>query len=158
MVGPWISFLPSLEEVVELSDLEFIRDKALAGDWVTVTGTIDAVTNEIAYTPATGKTFFLVEAKVILDDNPTGDSKVVAALKVDGVIKDTTTIGVEGNITNVGTTNGGFGYGFGFPGDGKFIAKGLMLVGNSSKKITIENIVDAASGVTASLSGWIQDT
>lgn len=154
-----------------ISDLEFIRKKILSGDWITVTGAIDAITNEIAYTPATGKTFFLYQASISMKTNPTASSttssngtvvsndQIVAALKVNTVVKDTVKIGMatQASARDYSTSAGaGDGSGFGVSSKSYFTWHG-SLVGDGAKKVTIENILDDGSAI-ATLEGWIENT
>lgn len=155
-----------------LSDLEFIRSKVLSGDWITVQGAINASGNEIAYTPATGKTFFLFEAKIVIttqtglpsisggstSQNVQTDDMVSAALKVDTVTKDKVNVGMRAGASSGSASSGYGGAGSAYAyTDGHFNCLGLSLVGNSSKKVTIENIGDLGSA-DAYLSGWIENT
>ncbi len=152
----------------KLSDLEFVRTKALSGNWITVQGAINTLASEIAYIPASGKTFFLHSAKIIINTHSNANVRttvgtsntnntVKAALKVDSVIKDTTMIGsATGSFYLTGSSGGG-GSGYGLHGDGRFNCIGLNLVGNGVKKVTIENILDNGS-VDAFMAGWIEDT
>ena len=154
---------------LKLGDIEFIRQKELDGDWITVTGAIDAITNEIAYTPASGKTFFLFSAKIIntghsnppsmasTTGNAITNNRVQAVLKVDTVVKDTANVGFVYNATSSTTSNGrGAGTGSGeYKCD--FDVIGLSLVGNAVKKVTVENTLDNGSAI-ATMIGWIEDT
>ena len=153
-----------------LSDLEFIRQKILDEDWIIVTGAIDAITNEIAYTPASGKTFFLYSAKIVSTghSNPPAmatdpgnvitNNRVQAELKVNTVKKDTANVGFVYNATNVSLGNIGRGAGTG-SGAYKcaFDCLGLSLVGDATKKVTIENTLDNGTAI-ATLTGWIENT
>ncbi len=153
----------------EMGDIEFIRDKSLAGDWISVTGAIDAINDTIEYVPASGKTFFLYEAKIVIGSfkQATGggiatvsNSAVRADLLIDTVVKDKTMIGVSSENDPYGSGGIGgkaSGAGFGNFGNGKFIAQGLFLVGNASKKVEIKNTQDNGDAV-ATLSGWIETT
>ncbi len=148
-----------------MSDLSFIREKILSGDWIIVTGPINTATSEIVYQPATGKTFFLYSAKVVITGhiNPTTNglsrNAVEADLKVDNVVKDTTNVGMiyDGSTSNPGSNFTGMPGGAGDMGDGIFSALGNSLVGDSSKEVSIENIVDNGTA-EATLTGWIEDT
>ena len=148
------------------NDLEFIRDKVKSGDWITVQGAIDAVNDTIEYQPATGKTFYLYSAKIVLNVIPTmsvtynaNNVKMIkAALKIDTVVEDTTIIGVRSAGGAISATSGALAAaGFGTPGDGRFDVSGLSLEGNSSKVVEIENVEDGGSA-DALLMGWIEDT
>lgn len=151
---PWLAFIPV--GGADLSTEEFVRDKILAGDWWEISGSIPAVTNEIVFIPASGKTAFPWSGKIVVNDN-TNTSHVIADLKVNGVTKSKTHVGVEERFQQGGTTNGFGGRGYGNYGDGKFAALGKSLVGDGIKDITIENVVDNGS-VFAEMQGWIQNT
>lgn len=157
-----------------ISDLEFIRKKMLAGDWITVTGNINALNNEIAYTPATGKTFFVHSAKIVISthtnapsltsstpQNSNNSDRVKAELQVDGVVKDTTNIGIvlgiDSQFNGAGGAMHAAGAGAGTIGDGRFNCIGLFLAGNSIKKVRIINTLAAGSAI-ATLVGWIENT
>ena len=117
-----------------------------------------------------GKTAFLLEAKIIINDHPSALSRssggsalqkdiVSAALKIDGVEKDKTTIG-ESTAAGASSSNqvgGGAGSGYGNLGDGRFNVKTLFLVGDGIKKIEIENILDDGNAF-ATMSGYLVDT
>ena len=149
--------------------LQFIQDRLKASEWFQVSGAINAVTNTIEFVPANGKTAVLFEAKIVISTNPTAaasfnpvetvtvNDQIVADLKIDGVVKDKASIGVSSQAkTTTGTANG-TGTGFGMKGDGKFTALGITLVGNGTKKITIENVLDDGSAF-ATMSGWLYTT
>ena len=154
----------------DMGDLEFIQTKVLAGDYFQVSGDINALTNTIEFIVPNLKTAFLIEAKIIISDHPNAASRgsggttnqkdmVSAALKIEGVTKDETTIG-ESTAAAVSSTNqdgGGAGSGYGNMGDGKFNVLGLSLVGDNIKKIEIENILDDGSAF-ATMSGYLIDT
>ena len=155
---------------VDVGDLEFIQDKVLAGNYFQVSGDINTLSSIIDFTVPNLKTAFLIEAKIIISDHPNAASRggggttnqkdmVSAALKIDGTIKDETTIGeataAAGSSTN--QNGGGSGSGYGNLGDGKFNVKTLSLVGDNNKKIVIENILDSGSAF-ATMSGYLIDT
>ena len=147
----------------EMGDLEFIQGKVLASDYFQVTGAINAITDTIEYVPATGKTAFLIEAKIVITThggstitaNEYSPFQVKADLKIDSTTVDTTNIGgatMGGPLTSASGSPSGAG--FGAIGDGRFNVLGLSLVGNSSKKIEIENTLDNGSA-TATMSGYL---
>ncbi len=169
MIGPWILFAP--ESAADLGDLQFIQDRVNAGEWLEAHGAINAVANEISIIPASGKTFYAFKGKIIISTHVIAplmlsgsflqntSDRVKAAYKVNGVIKDTTNIGIfqswSGSTANQTDSSGG--YGNGDLGDGKFDVLGLFLVGDGVKDVTIENILDAGSA-DATMSGWIKTT
>lgn len=147
----------------EMGDLEYIETKVLAGDYFQVTGAINAITDTIEYVPATGKTAFLIEAKIVitahttlsLSVNSNVKDMVQATLKIDSVTKDTTNIGIQADGSALTSASGTpAGAGVGTIGDGRFNVLGLSLVGNSSKKIEIENTLDDGSAI-ATMSGYL---
>jgi len=145
--------------------------KAFDGKAVTVTGAIDAVNDTIEYVPANGKTFYFHSAKIVISTHATPPAitssatqntvvkdMVKAALKIDSTTVDTTNIGTAANATTEGSADlKSAGSGVGTVGDGHFDVKGRTLEGNGTKKIEIENTLDAGSAV-ATLVGWIEDT
>ena len=169
MVLPWIFYIEELDDE-DMGDLEYIESKVLVGDYFQVSGDIDALSDTISYTPATGKTAFLIEAKIIITDHPAPSAAsstvgftqldiVSAALKINSITVDETTIG-EATRSIVSDTNqhgGGSGSGYGNMGDGKFNVKGLSLVGDGITSIEIENILDDGSAF-ATMSGYLVDT
>lgn len=150
-----------------MGDIEFIRQKTLDSNWITVTGAIDAVTNEITYTPASGKTFFLYEAKITMNKNniavgsfnatQTITDQTTAELKIDNVTVDTGHIGLSEKVSSSAPSNAGGGGGFGLNSESRFLCQGQYLVGDAAKNISIENVDDDGS-CTATMTGWIEDT
>ena len=152
-----------------LDGLQFIRQKTLDGDWIHLTGAIDALNDDLVYAPANGKTFFLYSAKIVITNQPgsasaagfSGSSHaaiVKAVLKIDTVVEDTTQIGTQGGAAgtnNSAATNSASAWGT--VGDGRFDVTGLSLVGNGIKEVAIENVLDAGDA-NATLTGWIEDT
>jgi hypothetical protein len=150
-----------------LSDIEFVRQKALDGDWITVTGAINALNDTIEYQPATGKTFFLYSAKIVMNANlaavasfnatQTATDLTTAELKIDTVTVDTAHIGFSEKVSSSSPGGAGGGGGYGVNSESHFDCLGQSLVGDSSKVVEIENVLDSGSA-TATLSGWIEDT
>ena len=158
MVFPPVHPFSGLEGVIDLSDLEFIRDRIKAGDWWEVSGNIDAVGNKIAFIPASGKTAFMYKGKITMRINlvvPSSSARdeIIADLKINGVTKDKAAIGQQ--IVGQGANNKVGGAGSTIAG--RFNALGLSLVGDGVKEIAIENTEDAGSAF-ATMSGWIEDT
>ena len=147
------------------SELEFIRDKILAGDWFEVSGDINAVNDTIEFIPPSGKTAFLFKAKIVITthtnySNAAGaliNDRVRADLLINAVVKDKTNIGMTGITTSSGGGLPSGGLGSGSIGDGKFNALGLSLVGDGALKIEIKNSLDNGSAF-ATMSGWLEDT
>jgi len=156
----------SLEgEVLDMGDLEYIQDKVIAGDYFQVSGDINALNDTIEFIPASGKTAFLIEAKITITvaTAPAGGATtttamVKAALKIDSVVKDNAITGFSSAGAGIfsGSGVGGAGSGYSFT-DGRFNVLGLSLVGDSAKKIEIENILDSSSAF-ATMSGYLVDT
>ncbi len=154
----------------DMGDLEFIQKKVIAGDYFQVSGDINALGNTIEFIVPDTRTAFIIKAKIVISNHPNAASRtsggtstqkdiVTADLKIDGTIKDKTTIG---DVTAAGsaTSNqvgGGGGSGYGNLGDGKFDVLGLSLVGDGIKKIEIENILDDGSAF-ATMSGYLVNT
>lgn len=152
------------------TDIAFIRDRVNEGNWIEVTGAINAVTNTISFVPASGKTFYFHRAKIVISGstNPatvTGGlnttnsviNRVQAEIKVDGVTKDFTNLGMNSFARSAGGASNSHTSAYGDTGDGRFDVEGLFLVGDGIKTVVIENTVDAGSA-TATFSGWIEDT
>ncbi len=142
----------SVPSGVDMGDIEYIEGKVIAGDYFQVSGDIDAINDTIEFVPATGKTAFLIRAKII--PNNTGlNNRITAALKIDTVTKDEAEI-FRSQFRQAGGTNlGGSGYGMA-ENAGKFDVLGISLVGDSAKKIEIENIADGG-GAFATMSGYV---
>lgn len=148
----------------DMGDLEFIQGKVLAGDYFQVSGNINSSGNTIEYTVSNGRTAFLIEAKITMSTNPdasfhlndgttTTKDQIVAELKIDGATKSKGKIGMATAASGF-SFDGGNGSGFGVNSESKFNVLGLSLVGNGSKKITIENVLDSGSGF-AEMSGYL---
>ena len=56
---------------VDVGDLEFIQDKVLAGDYFQVSGNINTLNSTVFFEVPSGKTAFLIEAKLSMSTNPT---------------------------------------------------------------------------------------
>ena len=116
-----------------LGDLEFLRDKELAGDLLSDSGITSSAGVTIAsITPASGKTLFLVSAT---GSSGAGSSQRI--LRVDGVTIEEPLTDLAGGTTNFG-------------------ALVLSLVGDGVKIMDVFNI-SAVQGV-GFIEGWIQNT
>lgn len=155
-----------------LSEIEFIRDQVIAGNWFEISGPIDALGDKIVFIPVSGKTAFLYEGKIVITghavpsigteafaDLRTNDA-VEADIIIDAVVKDTTNIGMASRSL----TSGGFASAekvptnaYGNIGDGRFNVKGLSLVGDGVKEIAIQNVLSDGTA-NATMSGFIQNT
>jgi len=150
--------------VEDMGDLEFIQEKVIAGNYFQVSGDINTLASTISFTPASGKTAFLIEAKITMTTNPsasstTGDGtstsidQVVAELKISGTTKSKAKIGIASQASGF-SLDGGNGSGFGVNSESNFNVKGLSLVGTGSASITIENVLDSGSAF-AEMSGYL---
>jgi len=140
---------------VDVGDLEFIEGKVLAGDYFQVSGDINSIGNTIEFVPASGKTAFMIEAKITMNSNNTAAAQInqiVANLKLDGAIVSKAKIGMAAN-TFAGVREIG-GAGIGIAQESFFNVLGKSLVGDGIKKIEIENVVDSGSGF-AEMSGYV---
>lgn len=149
----------SLEgEVLDMGDLEYIQGFVISGNYFQVSGNIDALAATIEYVPASGKTAFLIEAKITMNANPgatAGINQIVADLKIDTVTVSKAKIGTAA-ATFAGVREiGGAGFS---PGNESFFSTlGKSLVGDGVKKIEIENVLDSGGGF-AEMSGYLVDT
>ena len=150
----------------DVGDLEFIQEKVIAGDYFQVTGAINALNDTIEFIVPFGRTAFLIEAKIVitthttiaLGQNTTTKQEVAAVLKIDDTPKDTTNIGTSAHSQVVSNISGDQqstpAAAYGNIGNGKFNVLGLSLLGDGSKKIEIENILDDGFA-TATMSGYL---
>jgi len=157
MVGPWITFV-SLG-AVDLGDLEFLRDKELAGDLIHLlssefTGNADQIT----FIPASGKTFFHVRSKLYpvvntiagsLGAGATVNRRADVELTFDTVLKDVLTFDME----SVSGANGGSAASAGQPETNIFES----MVGNGVKAIKLTSTNNSGT-YRVSMLGWIQNT
>jgi len=140
-----------------LADLEFLRQKELDGDLITVTGTFSGTGVAVTFEPATGKTFFLIAARVTRVSGADFGGSVQwncrAEVRSDAVILDR--MGWSGSTEE----GAGEGPGVGWGGDSHSQVAGKSLVGNSVKDFDI-NIGTLSTGQVglAALYGWIEDT
>lgn len=161
-------------EGVDVGDLEFIEGKVVAGDYFQVSDDINAITNTIEFIVPSGRTAFLIEAKIVITGHTTPAANsgsvglnadnivknaVQAVLKIDTNVKDTVNAGQGSRAHHVnfsGTSGGSQGNGILY-GDGIFNVLGLSLVGDGIKKIEIENTLDDGTAF-ATMSGYLIDT
>lgn len=149
-----------------MGDLEFIQEKVLAGDYFQVSGNINSIGNIIEFIVPNGKIAFLIEAKLVMSSiinlplpnisnlDITVKNEVVAELKIDGVTKDTTHVGINSRAATFNGAESSSNNTYGDTGDGRFNVLGVSLVGNGVKKITIENTIDNGTAF-ASMSGYL---
>lgn len=168
MVLPWVFYQEIITDA-DMGDLEYIQGFVVSGNYFQVSGDINAINDTIEFIPATGKTAFMIEAKIVITGHTvpaifpgTGPSNTVtrnlveADLLIDSVVKDTTNIGVAAQSSFRSSGTGAIG-GYGDIGDGKFNVLGLSLIGDSAKKIEIQNVVDNGTAF-ATMSGYLIDT
>ena len=150
---------------VDVGDLEYIEGKVTANNYFQVSGDIDALNDTIEFIPASGKTAFLIEAKIVITGHvtPAGDAatnsvviknEVEAELKINSVTKDTTNLGFSSQGGGNGLNGRGSGTGYGHTGNGRFNVLGLSLAGDGAKKIEIVNTLDNGSAF-ATMSGYL---
>lgn len=128
-----------------LGDLEFLRDKELAGDLIISTGTTTAAApiTITSIIPAVGKTFFIASSAHVHADNNVGPEVIESTLQNNGVNKDIKT-------NTVGNTNQLFLMG---------VVAGDSLVGDGAIVYRIQKTVGAiGTKISATITGWIQDT
>lgn len=151
----------------DTGDLAFIQSKILSGDSFQVSGDISTLNDTIEFIPATGKTAFLVEAKITIPTNPStagispgasATDQTVADLKIDTVVKDKAKIGVSSKgDQGPGSSDGRGGNGISFLSTDRFDVKTLSLVGDGIKKIEIENVLSAGNAF-ATMAGYVINT
>ncbi len=146
MVFPPVHPFSGIEGAVEdLGDLEFLRDKQLAGDLVSATGIVTTASpvTIVSIIPAVGKTFFIAKSNVVQTTEGSGVQTGVASLQNDGTIKDTR----RARMLDVETVN--------LPGT---IASD-SLVGDGAKEYRMQKTTGLAIvHMSATILGWIQDT
>lgn len=147
-----MTVFPNANPKILSGDLEFIQKKVLAGDYFQVSGDIDNLNDTIEFVVPSGRTAFMIEAKII-PNNISTNNRITSALKIDTVTKDEAEI-FRSQAQQSGSTNlGGSGYGLADYA-GKFNVLGLSLVGDDVKKIEIENITDSG-GAFATMSVYL---
>jgi len=131
-----------------MGDLEFLRDKELSGDLITLFGktTLATPVTLAAVIPAVGKTFFVSNGKMSITGNGSGVTQQKIELQNDGTTMQITEI-------NFDTLNDDFSM-----VEPLFI-KSDSLVGDGVKEYRIQKVTGAASPTCIGvLEGWIQDT
>ena len=144
----WLSANLGSPVVVELGDLEFLRTKSLNGDLVFATGNRTTTGVICSYTPATGKTFFLVAGTIHAKQGGTGTNCLVE-LRNDATVKET--LGGE-------TLGGASTQGASVPWKGKTAVQADKLVGNSTKTYDLNLSAVTNLTVYGNLFGWIENT
>jgi len=131
-----------------MGDLEFLRDKELAGDIVTATGLNNAVApvTVTSITPAAGKTFFLVKATGYIGTNAAVLSAVQVDIENDGTAKESFDSIIPPLAVNIPSQ-----IDFGLVAD--------SLVGDGAKIYRIQKVQGIVLVyVSGMIEGWIQDT
>jgi len=142
---PLILFEVGVEDV---GDAEFLRDKEVAGNLITVHGTDSATGDAVTTVPATGKTFFIFAASVnITSIDVVTTHETRAELQNDGAIMDSASIfsSATSDLPTLPKVD--------------FIIVSDSLVGNGSKAYSIDVITNPQSDVVrGTIEGWIEDT
>lgn len=126
------------------TDIQFIKQKSDEGNLVFVQGQITATGEVVTYTPATGKTFYLLKARVLFVQANLNNSQTVE-LRNDGVAKET--LRADNDDANSAV----------YPME--FILTGDKLVGNGSKKYSIECTINPVpTPVRGHILGYLEDT
>jgi len=129
-----------------LSDLEFLRDKQLAGDLIIAGGLTTGIAPNTCYSviPANGKTFFMVHANVLIQIDNATNSICGLELQNDLTVVDPRNTSVLGLSSLVIDS-------LGSPGD--------SLVGDGVKLYRLQKTVGANFvRMSGHMEGWIQDT
>jgi len=133
--------------VAGLGDLEFLRDKELAGDLLTATNSRTSIGTNAVIIPASGKTFFFVTAGVAYHENALNAQSSTEiqnnTVRIDFlIIASDDAAGNEGG-NRVDRTS----------------VQGNSLVGNGVLEFRHEIIATATTNIILSMiQGWIQDT
>lgn len=130
-------------------DLNFLKEKADSGDLVFATGSRTTTGVITSYTPATGKTFYLVGASWFLGSTSSNTLAFdVVQVRNNAVVRDTiggsiwAASGGGGSYTNRATSH----------------VKGDTLIGNGVKTYDLNLSTASAQTVYGSIFGWIEDT
>lgn len=145
---PVITFL--FERKKRLSDIEFMSIKKFDGKFVDSEGSLTGIGTLTSITPASGKTFYLAEAKV--ETEATGAVITVAMraeVQNDGVVVDE----LYRNFTGSGAGAGGS------LGQEYSAAQGESLDGDGVKVFRIEFVHDTSVNLAHGyLKGYLEDT
>ena len=128
-----------------MGDLEFLRDKQLAGDLVDVTavGTLAGPITVLAITPAAGKTLFMSDGQMIITNASGAGTGFVVGYFNGPTLKQT----LQGSLLDDTMVND------------PLRLKGDSLVGNGVLTYSVVKSAGVANvDVSAFLQGWIQDT
>ena len=140
---------------VTSGDLEFLKRKLDNSEIVNVVGTATGTGVIVSYTPASGKTFYLVAASLVTQLNDlNADCLVIAQVRNDTTVKDYM-------LCNNETKASGSGVGGASGGQKTKSVIMDMLIGNGAKSYDINiSTFSNGDGATAcgTLFGWIEDT
>ncbi len=141
---PLILFQVGVDE--DVGDAEFLRDKEVAGDLITVSGSSTGTGDAVAFIPATGKTFFIYASAVDFTSINLVFHENIVELQNNGAIRDTASISVD----NDGTIT---------PTKVHFIILSDSLVGDAVKSYSIDIITSSQSDlIKGTIEGWIENT
>jgi len=158
MVGPWIHAL--WERKRRVSDVEYLSVKEFNSKLFTETSSEFTTTGvKITRTPASGKTFYLAKAKVVLVGGGistyTGEILIHCQVKMNSVVID--------NFSICGFQEEGAGEGPGWGMSGVMAETtviGKSLDGDAAKKVEVEVIAITGTNVSGhvTLIGFEEDT
>lgn len=135
------------------TDLEFLRQKEKEGNLISVTGTLSATGELVAYTPITGKTFHLITASAFADGASDNDLiRWIVQVRNNTTVKDYLGGSSDSNLT------GDAGH-----GAQSFKTKSIIvadsLEGDGIKKYDLNiSTYTAAGTVYGTILGWVEDT
>jgi len=133
-------------EAEDVGDLEFLRDKQVAGNLLKATATDDAPSpiTIASITPANGKTFFISDSYITVVNQGGASDNAIAELQNDGVTVDLKRCRLFNN------TSFSFGHG---------AIKSDSLIGDGVKVYRIQKTLGLSGfSVIATIQGWIEDT
>jgi len=130
-----------------VGDLEFLRDKQLAGDLIIVVGDADgdaAAFTMASTTPAAGKTFFVSNVDIAFNNRDGSAQRMDVQAQNDG----TATVTIKADVA---------------ASTGSFIPtikmRGDSMVGDGAVIYRVQKVTGVANAnATCVLEGWIQDT
>lgn len=134
-------------EGFDMGDLQFLRDLAIAGNLIIITGSRSTTGEILSYTPANGKSFFFYKAGVTTSDTSTGTGTALVEIRNDGTAKDylggSDPQGGGPSLTKVEST-----------------IMADKLIGNGTKKYSLHLTVfnDTSLTIYGSMEGWIEDS
>ncbi len=155
-----VSVTDIIEGIKEMGDIEFLSIKEFTSKLLTETSSAFTTTGvKITRTPATGKTYYLSKAKIILVGGGagtyTGEILVHCQIKMAGVVID------NFSVSGFQEEGAGEGPGWGMSGVmAETTVIGKSLIGNSSSAVVVECIAITGDNVSAhvTLTGWEENT